>query len=70
MEKYVYKITNLINGKSYIGQTINIERRFKEHCIKHYNYVSLINNAIKKYGSSNFKIEQLYYGEDYNEKEK
>ena len=27
----IYKITNLINGKSYIGQSINIKQRWKTH---------------------------------------
>lgn len=27
----IYKITNLRNGKSYIGQSVNIEKRFKDH---------------------------------------
>lgn len=27
----VYLITNNINGKMYIGSSINIERRWKEH---------------------------------------
>ena len=27
----IYKITNKVNGKSYIGQSNNVERRFKEH---------------------------------------
>ena len=27
----IYKITNNINGKIYIGQSNNIERRFQEH---------------------------------------
>lgn len=28
----IYKITNLLNGKIYIGQSIHIEKRWKEHC--------------------------------------
>ena len=27
----IYKITNQVNGKVYIGQSVNIERRWKEH---------------------------------------
>lgn len=30
----IYKITNNINGKIYIGQSIDIERRFKQHLKK------------------------------------
>ena len=30
---YIYKITNQINGKVYIGKTLSsIEERWKEHC--------------------------------------
>ena len=28
----IYKITNKVNGLSYIGQSVHIERRFREHC--------------------------------------
>ena len=57
MENYsVYKIINLVNEKLYIGQTIrSIEERFNEH--KYEN--SLIGNAIRKYGESNFTIELI-----------
>ena len=30
---YIYKITNNVNGKIYIGKTEHsVEKRFKEHC--------------------------------------
>lgn len=55
----IYKITNLINGKIYIGCTIrSIERRWKYH-IYQKNTTTKMANAIKKYGSSSFKIESL-----------
>ena len=31
MYGYIYKIINKINGKMYIGQTLNIEKRIKDH---------------------------------------
>lgn len=69
MKKIVYKITNLINGKIYIGQTNNLKRRIQEH--KHDKRANKpIRNAIQKHGWENFKVEELYYGENYNEKEK
>lgn len=55
----IYKITNLINGKSYIGQSINIKRRFWDHrCISHESNRHL-KYALKKYGKDNFKYEVL-----------
>jgi group I intron endonuclease len=59
----IYKITNLVNGKSYIGQTIrSLEVRLK----KHYYYSSksknnrmIITRAIKKHGKENFTIEEV-----------
>lgn len=73
-EKYVYMITNLINDKKYIGQSINPKKRFQSHCeyrkTNNKKYVSLISQAIQKYGKENFKLSILYFGEDYNEKEK
>lgn len=56
----IYKITNSINGKVYIGKTIRgIKRRWKEHCyaakgqLMHYK----LHDAILKYGPDKFTIE-------------
>ena len=51
----IYKIENLINHKVYIGQSIHIERRWKEHCFP--STKSIISNAIKKYGKENFSFQ-------------
>lgn len=52
----IYKITNKLNGKSYIGQTIkSVEVRFKQHC----KTESILGRAIRKYGENNFEIETL-----------
>lgn len=60
----IYKITNLINNKIYIGQSVNIERRIGAHFnyafskgAKEYN--TPIHNAIRLYGKENFKWEIL-----------
>ena len=50
----IYKIENLINHKIYVGQSVNIERRWAEHCRA--NKKSLIGQAIKKYGKQNFSF--------------
>lgn len=56
---YLYQITNLINGKIYIGQTNNIQKRWSNHrCCSSPDMV--IAKAIKKYGVENFKFEILY----------
>jgi group I intron endonuclease len=57
---YIYKITNLINEKEYIGCTINpINKRFEEHiyrCLKTDSTTKFC-NSIRKYGVENFNIE-------------
>lgn len=55
----IYKITNKQNGKVYIGQSVDIERRWQEHR-KRYNiekYDTLFYKAIRKYGLENFSFE-------------
>lgn len=71
MKKCIYKITNTINNKVYIGQTNNFERRMREHANKMYgNCSKVLYDAIEKYGWQNFQCEIIEdYCEDYNEKE-
>lgn len=58
---FIYCITNLINDKKYIGLTIRpIKFRFTEHCKPSRNKLSVLSNAINKYGKENFKIELLH----------
>ena len=57
---YIYKITNLINGKVYIGQTRRtIEIRWRDHVYDSKRSEYPIHRAIRKYGVDNFKIEML-----------
>ena len=69
-EKAIYKITNQVNGKIYIGQSINPEARWRDHIVGYSsNEVSLIHRAIQKYGVNNFTFEILGWFENYNQKE-
>lgn len=54
----IYRITNKINGKFYIGQSVDINRRFMEHKAPHGKMTS-IKLAIKKYGKENFLFEVI-----------
>ena len=55
----IYKITNRINGKVYIGQTIqSLATRWRKHCNKKRGCFAL-HNAIIKYGAINFTVEQI-----------
>ena len=72
MKKYIYKITNLINNKIYIGQTNNFVRRKQQHInatISNKISNKYLYNAMKKYGIQNFKFEIIEYVDNYNERE-
>ncbi len=60
---YIYKITNKINDKVYIGKTLNsIQKRWREHLIdskKRKCEKRPLYSAINKYGEENFEIEQI-----------
>lgn len=67
----IYKITNTINLKAYIGQSVDIENRWKQH--KNINRgCTLLVRAFKKYGIENFSFEivEICSPEELNEKEK
>jgi group I intron endonuclease len=73
----IYKITNNINQKVYIGQAIShrksynkyypkgMEGRFKEHIKeakpKQTYHCNALNNALRTYGVNNFTVEILHY---------
>lgn len=68
MKKWIYKITNQINGKVYIGQTNDLERRQKEHWST-YDRDQPLYQAFNKYGRENFKMEPIEETEEYDARE-
>lgn len=71
MHLYIYKITNKINGKIYIGKRHS--NCIPEKDIKYMGSGIIINKSIKRYGKENFKKEILcecYNEDELNEKEK
>lgn len=60
----IYKITNLINGHAYIGQSVNIEKRWKQEIESSNNpndhsYEYPLMRAFRKYGFDNFSFEVI-----------
>jgi len=53
----IYKVTNKVNGKCYIGQTCgSVDRRFSQHCYdaNKNKKKNPFHSAIRKYGKENF----------------
>lgn len=60
----IYKISNKINGKAYIGQTIqSVQDRWKTHRAKN-SQCKYLKRAIEKYGIENFEITELAKAEN------
>ena len=60
----IYCYTNTLNGKKYIGQTINPKVRYNAHKSSYQNsndkeYDSLLHKAFRKYGFENFQYDIL-----------
>jgi group I intron endonuclease len=58
----IYKITNNVTGKVYVGQTTQLmTERWWQHCNRSpsQTHKSYIHNAIKEHGEANFRIDIL-----------
>lgn len=72
--KAIYKITNKLNNKCYIGQSNNPMERWKQHKWRALNEIdrgkSAIHDALREVGIENFDFSIIGWFKDYNEKEK
>ena len=58
----IYRFTNLVNGKVYIGQTRNLAQRFAGHIrASKSESQTLLHRAIRKYGIDNFSFQVLFH---------
>lgn len=55
----VYLITNLVNGRYYIGQTRDYPKRKRQHLRAREDHAYPINRAIRKHGKENFEFSVL-----------
>lgn len=69
MKTGIYKITNTITNCSYIGSSVNIDRRFRQHrhSLKHNKHVNTyLQNSWNKYGENVFIFEIIEIVVDFN----
>lgn len=72
IKKDIYLIKNKINGKLYVGQSVDYKHRWEQHVsAARHEPRCVIDQAIKKYGENNFELEELYHQiSNYNHMEK
>ena len=59
----IYCYTNKINGKRYVGQTV---QKLRKRHNQHFSGEQLIDRKIKQYGVENFKLEILHFADIYS----
>lgn len=62
----VYEIVNIVNGKRYVGSSVNIKKRWQTHksaLHKNCHGNEHLQNAYNKYGKKSFKYKVLVYTE-------
>jgi len=67
---HIYKFTNKINGKCYIGKTACLKRRLREHKHETCKKDTAFGKALRKYGYYNFELEILITIRRINDKKK
>lgn len=68
----IYKITNLINNKYYIGSTKHLSSRYRTHLSTLKANISscvILQNAVNKYGIENFEFQVIEICLNYKERE-
>jgi group I intron endonuclease len=65
---WIYKLTNTITGKVYVGKTVDLEARLYRHSRAYDTEACSIHRAIKKYGWSAFRVDVLESGITTNER--
>lgn len=64
MKSGIYSIKNLVNGKKYIGQALDLKKRKREHfsLLRRNLHLNIhLQNAWNKYGENNFIFDILCY---------
>ena len=67
---YVYKVTNKVNNKVYVGRTLDFFKRITQHCKESESETSQLHMDFKKYGIENFTWEVLCIVDDKYEADK